>query len=256
MKYNLIIGYQVFERNKDLPVISVFLDGSLLDQFDCDNEQSIEVSIREEFNVVDEYNCYKRGCSSTRVYKYSSPAKYKIIEVDSSNWTDHGKLTIEVSSNKSNYNNGFMTKRSMVCISPVFLMSKDIDADQSVLQRITKRSQRAKILIPSTIIDNALTWPGITQHPDREDQRYMGQGDNFKLHFDIRKKHRTHVIVKDDTIPKGYFVIDRFATAWLQHHYNNYFDFVTNVINTSIANNDPLVVKHDCKVELREKTKE
>ena len=255
MKYNLIIGYQIFEKNKNDPLVSIYLDGNLLDTFYCDNEKSTELAVSEEYNLKENYPCYYRTMKFNRVWNYSSPAKYKVFELDSSTWGDKTKLTIDVSDNNSNYNNGFMTKRSLVCISPVFLISKDLRENQTVVQNLIRRSHKVKVggRLSNTKIDHALPWPGISQHPEKDISQSSGRGGNFKLDFDIRKKHNTHVLLKDGIAPKGYFLIDKYSSAWLQQHYKKHFDFVTNIVTTSAEEN---VVEHDCKVELRARSKE
>ena len=73
------------------------------------------------------------------------------------------------------------------------------------------------------------------------------------MHFDIRKKHKTHILVKAGTILKGWLLIDKYSSAWLQRHFKKYFDFVTDIVTTSTEENQ---VQFDKKVQLREKTKE
>ncbi len=48
MKYSLIIGYQLFEKNRDFPNIRVTLNDKFIEQFPCDNEESTELSLYEE----------------------------------------------------------------------------------------------------------------------------------------------------------------------------------------------------------------
>jgi len=255
MKYILIIGYQVFEKNKNNPRVSVSLDGHLLDTFDCDNEKTTQVSISEEYNLKENYPCYYRTMNFSRHWSYSSPAKCKFIELDSATWTDNNQLTIEVSDNDSNYNNGFMTKRSLICISPVFLISKDLYDNPTVVRDLMRRSHNLKVggRLANAKIDRALPWPGLSQHPEKDISAASGRGGNFKMHFDIRKKHKTHILVKAGTIPKGWLLIDKYSSAWLQQHFKKYFDFVTDIVTTSTEENQ---VQFDKKVQLREKTKE
>ena len=126
MKYYLIIGYQLLEKYRKFPTVRVRLNGQLVDEFLCDNEQTTEISVQRRFSKNMSGTCHNWKWDSTETSKFMTPAKYKMIELDATSWPDKGELTIEVSNNNSNYNNGFMTLRSIVWITPVILIRKDI----------------------------------------------------------------------------------------------------------------------------------
>ena len=154
-----------------------------------------------------------------------------MIELDATSWPDKGELTIEVSNNNSNYNNGFMTLRSIVWITPVILIRKDIHDNISILHRIIKKL-RQELSRSEYIVRNPrtrVTWPGISPYPtkliDRESfEENLHRGGEFTLHFEIRKKHKTHLLVGDSRPVNGYFCVDLFFLAWYQHHTKKCFN--------------------------------
>ena len=235
MKYYLIIGYQLLEKYREFPTVRVHINGQLVDEFLCDNEQTTEVSIQTKHIINRHGTCFNKTWDSTETSKFMTPAKYKMIELDATSWPDKGELTIEVSDNNSNYNNGFMTLRSIVWITPVILIRKDIHDNISILHRIMKKLRQELIRsghywhVPNRTETRA-TWPGISPYSlreiDTESFQELHGGGEFTLHFEIRKKHKTHILVDRGTHTKGYFQIDLFFLAWYEHHSKNYLDFI------------------------------
>jgi len=173
-----------------------------------------------------------------------TPAKYKMIELDATSWPDKGELTIEVSDNNSNYNNGFMTLRSIVWITPVILIRKDIHDNISILYRIMKKlrqelSRSGYKWDGPNGLETRATWPGIspysTREIDRESFEELHGGGEFTLHFEIRKKHKTYILVVDSRPVKGYFCVDQFFLAWYEHHTKKCFNLterITHCVDT------------------------
>ena len=232
MKYYLIIGYQLVEKHKEFPTVRVHINGQLVDEFLCDNEQTIEVSIQTKHIIHSHGTCYNKTWDSTETSKFMTPAKYKMIELDATSWPDKGELTIEVSNNNSNYNNGFMTLRSIVWITPVILIRKDIHDNISILHRIMKKLRQELIRSWYWLPRNPrtqVTWPGISPYPTKliykeSFEENLHRGGEFTLHFEIRKKHKTHLLVGDSRPVKGYFRVDLFFLAWYEHHTKKCFN--------------------------------
>ena len=238
MKYYLIIGYQLLEKYKQLPTVRVCLNGQLVDEFLCDNEQTTEILVQSRFSKNMSGTCHNWKWDSVETSRYMTPAKYKMIELDATSWPDKGELTIEVSDNNSNYNNGFMTLRSVVWITPVILIRKDLHDNISVLYRIMKKLRqeltRSGYDWPGPNgLETRATWPGIspysTREIDRESFEELHRGGDFTLHFEIRKKHKTHILVVDSRPVKGYFRVDRFFLAWYEHHTKRSFNLTEKI---------------------------
>jgi len=238
MKYYLIIGYQLLEKYKQLPTVRVRLNGQLVDEFLCDNEQTTEILVQSRFSKNMSGTCHNWKWDSVETSRYMTPAKYKMIELDATSWPDKGELTIEVSDNNSNYNNGFMTLRSVVWITPVILIRKDLHDNISVLYRIMKKLRqeltRSGYDWPGPNgLETRATWPGIspysTREIDRESFEELHGGGDFTLHFEIRKKHKTHILVVDSRPVKGYFRVDRFFLAWYEHHTKRSFNLTEKI---------------------------
>jgi|TARA_R110000822_G_scaffold271013_1_gene393831 hypothetical protein len=260
MKYYLIIGYQLVEKHKEFPIVRVHVDGQLVDEFECDNEQSTEVSLRERRIRRDHGTCYDYTVGLNETNRISTPEKHKVIELDSSTWSDQSDLVIEVSNNNSNYCNGFISKRSLVWLTPVFLIRKDIHDDPYVMHRIIKRSRLARMRpgksresYTSYSSAHRTAWPGesYSSWPGvMLDVNNHKLGGNYKRKFNIRKKYKTHMLVHDDQVSKGYLHLDLFAVAWYQHYSKKYFEMVLE----NITNLDAGATTTN--LELREKSKE
>lgn len=249
MKYSLIIGHQLFEKNNDkFPTVRVTLDGRFVDEFTCDNEESTQLQLYEE-KFVEIKGDHGYNFKQLRLFKteYRSPKKFTVIELDSSNWPSHSKLSIEVLDNASNYNNGFMTKRSMVLINPVFLIKTDLLHDKNKMQRIMQYEEMAYVH-PTLLrkrgkkIVSRWRWPGRTAYPVCMDTNgifwrvldaceYSSKGGNFKTNFNIVKKHKGYILQQteaaidhdDDQSTRmppinGIFRIDDFFRAWYQSY--------------------------------------
>ena len=244
MKYYLIIGYQLLEKYRKFPIVRVRLNGQLVDEFLCDNEQTTEISVQRRFSKNMSGTCFNKTWDSIETSKFMTPAKYKMIELDATSWPDKGELTIEVSNNNSNYNNGFMTLRSIVWITPVILIRKDIHDNISILYRIMKKlrqelSRSGYKWDGPNGLETRATWPGIspysTREIDRESFEELHGGGEFTLHFEIRKKHKTYILVVDSRPVKGYFCVDQFFLAWYEHHTKKCFNLterITHCVDT------------------------
>ena len=244
MKYYLIIGYQLLEKYREFPTVRVRLNGQLVDEFLCDNEQTTEISVQRRFSKNMSGTCFNKTWDSIETSKFMTPAKYKMIELDATSWPDKGELTIEVSNNNSNYNNGFMTLRSIVWITPVILIRKDIHDNISILYRIMKKlrqelSRSGYKWDGPNGLETRATWPGIspysTREIDRESFEELHGGGEFTLHFEIRKKHKTYILVVDSRPVKGYFCVDQFFLAWYEHHTKKCFNLterITHCVDT------------------------
>ena len=226
MEYYLIIGYQLVEKNQEFPIVRVYIDGTLLDEFICNNEKSASVSVKIDRANIRSSTFYDEKVSIHETYRYSTPEKLKVIEVDSSAWTDRSRLTIEVENNYSNYNNGFVSKRSIVKFNPVFLIRKDLFNDSGLVYRIVQSLRQARQnhragdkrkkwdSLPRII------WPGPNMYFDDDDTGsdfVLYRGGDYKMELDIKKKHQTYILSCDGQQTKGYFHVDKFFLAWYQY---------------------------------------
>ena len=261
MKYYLIIGYQLLEKHKEFPTVRVYINEQLIDEFECDNEQATEISIQERAEVKAYGKCHTMGRDTIDTFKYSTPAKYKVIELDSSTWLDNGELMIEVSNNNSNYNNGFMNKRSIVSFGTILLIRKDVLDDKSKMLRIIKKfyySERNLHLRNRrsswSLQGNQPRWPGLSNYPGEhlgfQDSISLTSGGNFNLQCKIKKKHKMHILIKDTVETKGYFCMDRFFVAWYQYYSKNYFDMAGQRVHNHTKNVEKL------EIEIKERLKE
>ena len=265
MKYSLIIGYQLIEKNKDFPRVKVHINGQMIDEFVCDNEEAIEISATTT-DSDKSHDTMSRNIhiESVRSFNYLVPKKYKVFKVDSSTWPDTGKLVVEVFDSNSDYNNGFMNKRSIVSLGTIFLIREDVLKDKSKMYRIIKKFYSAE---RQSHLKNIRTrwqqhmdqprWPGLSDYPG-DNQNYdngnngirLASGGNFKLQCKIQKKHKTYMLIKNKAEAKGYFCMDRFFLAWYQYYSKNYFDLVGIRVRDATNNVEKL------EIEIKERLKE
>ena len=232
MKYYLIIGYQLLEKYKEFPIVRVYINKQLVDEFKCDSEQTTKISAKTSIKNYYSAEYYDTSLYDSTIHEFTAPKKYKVIEVDSSSWTDKENLVLEVSHNRSDYTNGFMNKRSLVSFGVVFLIRKDIFDSTSKMHRIikkfhtTEKTHRIRYPHPGQFP----RWPGVTNHAGAGtdmDVANAPRGGNFKKQFTIKKKHRTHMLVFEDVQTKGYFFLDRFFLAWYQYYSKIPFELTT-----------------------------
>ena len=229
MKYYLIIGYQLLEKHLEYPTIKIKINGHMVDEFSCDNEQSTTIAMRECVTVVHHGPFYNKTYETHETLHFRSPKKFKVIEVDLKDAPDEGELTLDVGKNNSNHNNGFMNKRSMVVINPVYLIRKDILDNESVLHNIIKRFRKAKFERMDVKKWNSKvrpTWPGFSTYTKEKgaDFLWSPKGGNFRIDFKIIKKHKTHMLVTGNSITKGFFHTDGFFHAWHNYQFKRYFE--------------------------------
>ena len=223
MKYYLIVGYQLLEKHLKFPTIRIYLNGRMIDEFEADNENSSDIS--SVYNEIVRYQTLSRRNSVKKnmTLTYSTPSKFKMYELDSELFTNKGSLKFEIINNRSDYNNGFMKKRSMLLLSPVFLVQKSVFDGGKLIERIIRKSELLKG-IPGSIFPEItpskerVTWPGYCNHPesDQGPDDWLVKGGDFTMTFDIVKKYGIHFITNVENAPKGFFWIERFFHAFYQ----------------------------------------
>jgi len=225
MKYNLIIGYQLLEKYLKFPTIRVKVDDTMIDEFEVDNENSSDITTIYNQNFVYDIDRAKHTVKRNINLTFSTPSKFKVYELDSEVLTDKGSLKIEVINNKSDYNNGFMKKRSMVLISPVYLLPKSLFYDKTVLERIMRKIELLKgipgSMLPEITAENRTFWPGYCNHTDFDPVTCtfvdtLGKGGNYTTTLNIFKKHGIYLITHLKNTPKGFFWTQKFFYAFYQ----------------------------------------
>jgi len=224
MKYLLILGYQLFEEYKTFPKVRVRINDNLLDEFTCDNRKNRTVSCAEKtMTEVEGEGGFKHTTVQVFEHQFNCPAKYKVYELDDTSWAKNKRSTlkIEVFNNKSNYNNGFMNRKSLVSFNPIFLIRKDLIEDPEKLFRLIKYESWAEAMFPMKRPISRWKWPGMTSYEVRaHDIRSSHEdlckgGDTFSIHFEIVKKYNMRILCKEGDTPEGIFHIENFFKAWL-----------------------------------------
>ena len=255
MKYYLFIGYQLLEKNSKLPKIKIFNDSVLIDEFLCDNESSttIESVYKEQQTNTGPYG--NHSVKQKIIFSFDTPNKIKLYEIDSSSWDSGSEIKIQVCDNNSNYNNGFMTKRSMVLINPVFLLPKWLYEDKPLMEKIFLKSAKLLGHMPGwTMMDRSTAreqWPGFcTTAQSLYDMQDLCSGGDFERTFKIRHKHGLFFITKSHKNKVGFFKLDRFTHAWYQWMHKYRFTFLGSLDGRS---SDIILVKKGINIENEDK---
>jgi hypothetical protein len=254
MKYYLVIGYCLTEKHKEYPTVTVHINGSMVEQFIADNEATKEISTTLNVqNKITGLGTYSHSQIRDWTFNFKTTVKYKIMEVDTSDWPSEGEITIDVSNNNSDYNNGFMSKRSIITLQPIILINKELLHNKNAMQRIFKKltlleefkptpnptvlSKASARKVEKTVSDNAensiLTrldnrsrtrWPGITEYRiNGKLPVTLTRGGNFQLRLKILRKHKTFFVTTDQWRPSGFFFTEHFFSAWYQHFSKDFF---------------------------------
>jgi hypothetical protein len=229
MKYNLIVGYQLFEKHLKFPTVRVHVNDRMIDEFVADNEKSSDIST--VYSEIMRYQLETRKASAKKniTLTYSTPSKFKVYELDSEIFTDKGSLRFEILDNRSDYSNGFMKKRSMLLLSPVFLVPKSVFDDEKLIDRIIRKAELLKgipgsILPELTASKGRVTWPGYCNHPEQDEfSDTLYKGGEFNITFKIMKKYGIHFLTNFENTPKGLFWVERFFYAFYQWHIKKKF---------------------------------
>jgi len=235
MKYYLIIGYQIVEKNitypnTDPPTVNVSINNILIDKFLCDNEESVAVESVTNELITDIGPAHKKIKKVSTKDTYSTPSKLQIYEIDSETFKNRDNvLKIEVTKNFSDYTNGFLNKRSMVVLNPIFFIPKDLLQNPHLMNKLIKKFCRVMGKIPGTALKirkyqstERVVWPGYHLYPDHiiyrtnPDVVPLVNGGNFKISLNIKKRLGLHFITHHNEVPKGYFWSDDFFLAWYQ----------------------------------------
>ena len=179
-----------------------------------------------------EYSKWKDSVSF-QVY-LSQPAKFKIIELDESEFENRttNKITIKIVGGPSNASNGFVSKNNMISLFPLFLIP-EIMFNERYLEKIFEKEKKytldkksmntypfyireipwlSKIIDPKPdgtykIVDPPVQWPGPNFAATAIEGHYrlLGQpiGGDCVMDFFVHKKHRVHSLHFSKNMPRG-----------------------------------------------------
>ena len=216
MKYRLIIGYHLVEKNKEFPTIRISLDNNLIDEFDCDNEKTVNVGTKLDYNQQISYpgTQYIVDITRTRTKTVTVPCKFKTFTLDSDSWTDDHKLCVEILNNNSNYSNGFVTKRSLVAIRPIYLIPEILFNDKEKMVKFIKKSRPIRDKLSNGSPQKKWRWPGIY---DEDFPEFFG--GKAKINLAIKKKQNYFIILPDNSQNiemTGFPLISEFFYSWME----------------------------------------
>ena len=230
MKYYLIIGYYLLEKNENFPTIRVSIGNKFVDEFTCDNETLVDIDLTEKVILSETWDAspYKSGTERTVRKNFKTPKGNKIFELDSSDWVDGDQLRIEILGNNSNYNNGFMTKRSLVSLRPILLLPETLMNNEGLLKRIAKKSNLITYKLEQTyeesgecntsILEDKWQWPCVANYKGALGPDHLSGGQS-SIVFQLAKKFNTFMLVdpKCETKLIGFPIIPEFFFAWIQN---------------------------------------
>jgi len=229
MKYYLIVGYCLLEKNKEFPSIRISLNDRLIEEFTCDNEQITTIESCFEGQYICRDNLHPLQSKLKRIWKntYDVPAKVKVLELESFDWTDESNLCIEISKNHSNFTNGFVNKRSLVVLRPIYLIPASLHDNKEKLTKFLK-----KIFKHGNSLLGHSKWPW----PGAQDDRWVNPlGGNQKLNLRIKKKLNFYYLTQSaDENQIGFPKIETyFFHAWSNHYFKNQRDLFFQAFNAT-----------------------
>jgi len=214
----------LFEKNKSAPTVKISINDRFIGEFICDNEKMVEASVSHERDVANTYDTTLGSGSIQKQTRYwSLPAKLQKFELDSTDWNDSTKLDIQITNNKSNYNNGFVSKRSLVTLNPIYLIPAHLLDDTAKMSRLLKKSwqvseghfktpnrkSRPDIEKAAAVRQDKWQWPG-----EYSDEPKLYGGD-CKIKLKIKCKNKLYYVTNQDIKPFGHPVIGAQFFAWL-----------------------------------------
>ena len=154
MKYYLILGHRAQDKHKEFGKIQLFIDETLLEEFDADGEEFFKhekvlplgIRQRDHKTLLPEINfqvsIHDPDNTVHGKMRFDCPKKFKIIEIDEVDLGNINRIHIEVIGGPSNYTNGFMNKTNTIQIFPVFMFPESLLHDQDLVDKIFKRYWR------------------------------------------------------------------------------------------------------------------
>ena len=264
MKYYLVIGYQSIEKWREYGRIQILLNNNLLDDFPADNENQIDISHKHNINLENvnsfadfilenqfddqidaDMTVLNRDQKKFRIQQ-SQPKKLRVLEIESQNLQNKNTLLIRIVGGPSNNQNGFVSKKNMISIFPVFLIpagvfrstklvSKFIKANKKFYKRHNafmqhypffanyKLQQKDNELNTELQIETVtedvdyklaytpIQWPGTNYHRSGKNlYNLFGNfiGGNKDIELFLHKKHNTFMISPFEHTPKGIWQIN------------------------------------------------
>jgi len=252
MKYYLIIGYRLFEKYKKNPICTLHVDQNLLFSFDLDTTRQVNLSYTIDEKELLGTDIRKMTREHTKKYTIQTNTNYKMFEIDDEIFTSESKLHIKITNNWSDYNNGFIKRHSTAIIEPVFLIQKDLLENDKAMKKIITKSieieHRRYWHTGYPYKRGGARWPGVSGYPRdslqwKTDPNLYTGGDKDHV-IPIVKKHGYHMLMFDEwETHTGYHVVDRYFTAWYQHHTKQNFN--VTVLAQVKLNGDLQAVKAD-----------
>ena len=255
-KYFLFIGYQTFEKYQHFGKIQVYLNDTLLEEFDASNEESTSVShilktgkrknpVRPQFDIGFKIQ-YPNSLDTEYEYNFQSPKKFKVIDLAETNfqYKKVNNLTIKVKGGPSNYTNGFVTKKNMIMLFPIFMIPETMFIDTKLIDKLFERNKKFFYAMAKNKIRDWTTtefpfydyrdfhidlsgtnagstplrckqfqWPGpnVAENSNKPNSYFVlgnAHGGNFDLKFYIHKKYNYYSLQALQDPPKGYMQLN------------------------------------------------
>jgi len=260
MKYYLIFGHHLLEKNKDFPKVRIYHNDVLIDDFLCDGEEMSNITLRQTEKYKHRFDQFPYTEIMTEERTIAIPKKHKLVELDGNLLKNNDKITFEVYENNSDYNNGFINKRSLASFFPVFILSEELLSNQDKMIKVLERSIRARYMFFTSRMENARwQWPGPHVYPGQEETpAHINKGGKNKFDFYLKKKYNTFTITQDTKAIMGMPVTTHALYAWYSKYAKEQFvvniDHENQYLHNTIATDKISFTKKtkgvSCKVEI------
>lgn len=219
MKYQLILGI-IFEKYKDPAKIDIFLDDTLLDSFELDQDypatdQMLSMIERRWIDVWKPAEVWQDARWRNRWLQ--KPRFFKVYEIDEEKVK--GSVRLDVSNSNSNYTNGFMSKSSIMKLGLIALFPKPLCLEQGrklteIICRFHKVFDRILVKNKEFDFENHTTWPFVSGfHLTKKDNKHKKQvknalewlGGSFTVTIPIKIKHRVKYLASASRRSHGFW---------------------------------------------------
>ena len=126
MKYVLGLGLRINQKYKKNPTVRVFIDESLIDEYEIDSDEILSPPI------IIERLCYwfpipkNNNIKQPReIFFGQCPKHWKTYVIDDSIMKNSKKIRLVINNDDTNYTNGFMTNYTLLDLRHIFLLPCD-----------------------------------------------------------------------------------------------------------------------------------
>ena len=128
MKYVLGLGLRINQKYKKNPTVRVFIDESLIDEYEIDSDETLSPPMIIERLCYWFFRIPKNNNIKTQpreIFFGQCPKHWKTYVIDDSIMKNSKKIRLVINNDDTNYTNGFMTNYTLLDLRHIFLLPCD-----------------------------------------------------------------------------------------------------------------------------------